>query len=211
MEILTRRLLFGTLFLGAAGAARAQGVSIGSGPSGAAGGDLSGTFPNPTVAKINGATPGALSTALVGQIPGSATNDAASAGNVGEFATANLSAAGALVISNNSATGVVGVSLTAGDWDVWGTAIYKTGTLTVVTVADAAISTSAGALPGLVSGAQTQLGFGAGLTGISDTGVSVGPSRISLSATATAFVNGQLTFGTSTASVYGVIQARRRR
>lgn len=161
----------------------------------------------------NTPAPGPLATAAIGQIPGSATNDAAAAGNIGEYTSLSVALASALVLSNGVATNVLALPLTAGDWDVWGQGIAHAGAaITVFTSLTVGISTvSNTALPGLVSGAQSQIGLGAGLTGIADTAVNVGPTRISLASAGTAFLNGSFAFATSTAAVYGVLQARRRR
>jgi hypothetical protein len=44
----------------------------------------------------------------------------ASAGSVGEFVSSNVDFDAPVSVSNNTTTNVTSISLTAGDWDVWG-------------------------------------------------------------------------------------------
>jgi hypothetical protein len=175
-----------------------------------AGGDLSGTFPNATVAKIGGVAAGPAATAIIGQIPGIASNTAAVAGNIGEFLSTSLASGSARALSTGVTTTVVALSLAAGDYDVWGFGFVTVPAITVLTKLNIGIN-SASALPSATTGALGQLSLGAGLTGGTDTGTQAGPTQILLAAAGTAYLMGNVAFSVSTASIYGTINARRRR
>lgn len=55
-----------------------------------------------------------------GGILGTTTNDSAAVGYVGEYITSNVPVASALVVATGVVTDITSISLTAGDWDVYG-------------------------------------------------------------------------------------------
>ena len=188
-----------------------SGTNTQTGVSGSAGGDLSGSFPNPTVMKVGGTTMGPAAIALVGQLPATATSDLATAGNIGEYLSTSVLVGSAINLSSGVATNVVSMPVSAGDWDVWGSVVFNVGGATIVTLLDGGVGFTTGTLPGLSSGGQGEIGLGGGLTGIADTSVFAGIQRMSNAAVATAFLVASATFSVSTAKAYGVLQARRMR
>lgn len=53
-----------------------------------------------------------------GQYPGTATNNNATAGNIGEYVSSIIPIGSAVAMSNGTTVNVTSISLTAGDWDV---------------------------------------------------------------------------------------------
>lgn len=140
-------------------------------------------------------------------IIGATTNNNAAAGSVGEYVNSIISEAFAINITTNTATDITSISLTAGDWDVWGNTfiIAASGTVpasylswcsqTSASIPDASLLTSL-ILPFTAS--QTQA-------------VPIPQLRMSLSATTTIYLSIYVGFSVSTLTAGGAIYARRRR
>lgn len=86
-----------------------------------------------------GSVLGPYATAPLGQLPGTITNDNANPGAIGEFIAAQTPVSGG-VLSGGIYT-IADITLTEGDWDVWGTMNFAPGPATDVTIITAAIST----------------------------------------------------------------------
>jgi hypothetical protein len=146
-------------------------------------------------------------------IIGTTTNDSTGAGNVGEYKSTIVLVGGAVSLTSGAQTNICTLSLTAGDWDVWGEGWYTGGGTTVVQLVEWGVNTSSGTL-NLVPNDNTSyteiLGsFTIGVSGISI--VHVAPCRISLASTTNVYLIAAITFTTSTCSAYGKLCARRRR
>lgn len=114
-------------------------------------------------------------------------------------------------LSTGSPLSVTALSLTAGDYDVWGTVAYTAGSLTTATAFQGSIgqsNNSLGTIPN--SGAYAQSGASVAAAGLMPV-MPIGQIRVPLGSTTTVYLVAQSTFATSTLTAYGFLGARRRR
>lgn len=138
---------------------------------------------------------------------GTTTNDNALSGQVGEYLSTTVLIGAAVSLVNNTAKDVATLTLTAGDWDVWGNVAFVTAGSTNIAQGIAWTSTTANTAPVTPNnGAEgSWVGSVAGATVI----VQAGRQRLSLATTTTVSLGAFATFSVSTLTAYGFIGARR--
>jgi hypothetical protein len=148
------------------------------------------------------------------QLVGTTTNDNATIGNVGEYVASSILFGSGISLSTTVTSQITSISLTAGDWDIWGN-LYFGGTATTnPTVLGGTVSTTSAQAPGTgltpgtfaIIGTAGQTVFNTGTGGFS---MVIGPLRVSLSTTTTYYLNARADFTTSTSSAFGLLAARR--
>jgi hypothetical protein len=151
---------------------------------------------------------GAFTVGAVSTVIGTTTNDNAAAGYVGEYVSSQILFTSAVNIPTSATNiNVTSISLTAGDWDVWGNVVASPGATTTFTDFRGSISTTSGAPPDFSLIATVQASF----TASNNPGMAVPPQRLSLGTTTTVYLIARVVFATSTMAVAGSLQARRRR
>ena len=141
-------------------------------------------------------------------IVGVATNTNASAGSVGEYISSTVLVGSAISLTTATPANITTISLTAGDWDVWGTVCINPAGTTTISQIVGGINTVSATLPTFPAngaGAQHNWTF---TTGTQQT-VPLGTARFSLSSTTTIYLVIQSVFATSTNTGFGFIGARR--
>lgn len=170
----------------------------------------------PTTATGTGALVQQVSAALTNpditkpNIIGTATNDNAAAGSVGQITESTVLAGAAVALTSNVAANITSISLTAGDWDVWGNIAFAAASSTTVSQITGCINTTSATVPTVPNGGGVmtfQLTFTPSVTQT----MPVGMMRISVASTTTVYLVGLATFAVSTMGAYGYIGARRRR
>lgn len=147
---------------------------------------------------------------------GSATNDSAAAGYIGELLTTTVASGSAVSLTTATSANIATLSLTAGDWDCSAQVTHNAAATTSVTLLQIGISATTATLPTQAGGSgigtdplaiwrQAAAVPGGALT------TNVGPVRVSLSGTTSVFLVANDTFTVSTMTGYGTIRCRRMR
>lgn len=140
-------------------------------------------------------------------IPGRTDAGSAAAGNVGELISSTLLVGSAVPLTDNVAANITSISLTAGEWEVSGSAALNPAGTTVLTQFFGWTSTVSATVPtapnsggevvwaGNVTGLPLILGFG--------------PRQLSLSSTTTVFLSCLARWTTAQPGGYGFLRGRR--
>lgn len=144
----------------------------------------------------------AVSTTVANALSGTSVNTS-SAGSGTHTGVGNA------ILTTATAKDLTGVSLTPGDWDVWGSVAFSPNSSTTSTTALSWISTASATPPSAPNGgAYNSRNSSTPLTG--DFGVyPVGAKRVSLSTTTPVYLSAYSVFAVSTNAAYGFISARR--
>lgn len=143
-----------------------------------------------------------------GQLLGTNTNDTAPAGYVGEhiIETGGGGSPGATTVYVE----LESITLTPGDWDVWGSAVLATGGSGITRITAAINATSASSTGSTNNGGLATYSQPSGALDFA-TWLNVGPVRVSIPSTTTYYLNGAVTFSGSSPnwSALTSLQARR--
>ncbi len=155
-----------------------------------------------TAFTVDGATP-----ATIQDLRGTATNDDASVGGIGEYAESLIPIGSVSALTSTVAANLTSINLTAGDWDVEGNINYVMAGATV-TQKEGGLSDAANTLPTdgteVYDGAQF-------VTVTAIDGQALPLKRFSLSVNSTIYIVAKATFAAGTVNVFGGITARRPR
>lgn len=142
-------------------------------------------------------------------VGGTSTNDSAAAGKVGEIIQSTVLVGAPVGLSTATPADVTSISLTAGDWDVWGSVWFTPAATTSVTIFQGAVNTTSATLPTAPAGGAYFKKMQAALVPNAVFGSPVGTTRISVASTTTVYLVTQATFTADALSAYGYIGARR--
>lgn len=155
-------------------------------------------------------TTGSLSRSGNGGIPlqGTNTNDSAAAGYVGEYVESVITSGSSVSLTSGIVANITSISLTAGDWDVFGSVSFLPTASTSVTSLVGSLSLTTAALSSPYVFNDRSAAFVSGGTSPL-AGYNLGRLRVNVSSTTSVFLVAVAAFTASTLGGFGFINARR--
>lgn len=164
-----------------------------------------------SIATSSAVTFGSLAFSTTSGIIGTTTANSAAALSVGEYVFSQITFASRISITSSVQTNITSISLTAGDWDVWGNIGFSGAVSTTLADAVGGISQTSATLGDDSTFSSIVYSPSAAVFAVQTVDFCVPGFRISLSGTTTIYLVGLASFGVSTAAAFGAIYARRRR
>lgn len=163
---------------------------------------------------LGAASATSLSFSSTSGIIGTTTNNNAAALSVGELVSSNLLVASQVSLTNNTAANVTTISLTPGDWDVWGSVWLNPNAATLTTTIFVGISTTSATIATTPADGTASVQFFPRSSAVAGDNwlIPIYPCRLSLSAgTTTVYLIASIGFSVNVLGAYGGLYARRRR
>lgn len=143
-----------------------------------------------------------------GPTVGVTNGSSAAAGNVGQYIESNIGFGGGSALANGVAADITSIPVTAGDWDVWGSAGTDAAVATTTSQIQGWISIVSATAPGDANGGA-YFNSGASLAAGVNSMTPVGMKRISVTVPTTVYLSIQASFSFDAMSSWGFIGARR--
>lgn len=173
------------------------------------------TFVDGTKVLQDGGLAGPYATAVLGQLPGTATNDNAAAGDIGEYISQNIVVGSAVTLTTTlTAYTIASLALTPGDWDVSGQIHFTPAGITGTSWFTGICGTAA-TIPTLADAVDATHGpaaFSQNLAGTIEAEVlPTGVGRVSINTNTVIYLSAEMVFTGTAPTAYGFIRARRMR
>lgn len=141
---------------------------------------------------------------------GTTTNDNAAAGYIGEYVSSEIAPGSGVSLTSGAAVNITSISLTAGDWDVWGNVLFRPSASAAIVSLTGFISTNGTTYPGSANaGAVGRMVFPASFVPNDDIIIVAGTKRISIASTTTVYLESVQYYSGGSMTGAGFIGARR--
>lgn len=167
--------------------------------------------PSFTTPVLGAATATSLDFTSTAELIGTTTNDDANAGSVGELITARRDDSAAISLTSAAASNITSITLTAGDWDVFGVVGLIPGASTSITLAGGWTSSTSATLPENELYTRPIANSFGEVPGFVFKPFPIPTIRYSVAGSTTVYLSALATFTVSTLKAYGALYARRRR